>query len=273
MTTPDSTTPDPPGPADHTPADHTPADQTPATYQLRVSTQERERVAAYLSEALSGGRLTPTEFAERSQAAYAATIYADLTPLLADLIPDPSVIIAPPNGPTQNQTQSGALQQYPRSAVANPGQTQVQSYIGPNGLDTRIGGSAGGATTSFAVVSDIVRSGEWTVPPKYYTFAQFGDSQLDLRQARFVERSTTIWCYAIFGDVEIIVPPDITIHVSGFGVFGTVGGLSQIGPPGCPEITISGYTIFGDVTARLRTKKEQRQLRKQERRQRRGLRN
>ncbi len=231
--------------------------------QLRVSTQERERVAAYLATALTGGRLTSVEFAERSQACHEATIYAELAVLLVDLTPDPRQIISP---------QASLIPRSPAGPLVHPDLDREQvSHIGPTGLDTRIGGSAHGSVVDFAFFGDTVRNGPWTVPPKYYTFAQFGDNLLDLREARFSEPLTKIQCFTMFGDVEIIVPPDITIQLTGFGVFGSVGGLSQTGPPGCPVVTVTGYALFGDVTARLKTKKEQRQLRRQERRQRKNL--
>lgn len=234
----------------------------PAGGQLRVSTQERERVATYLAAALTGGRLTSEEFAQRSQACSVATIYAELEVLLVDLTPDPSQVIS----------QSHLVSRSAVGPLVHPDSDREQvSHIGPSGLDSRIGGSAHGSSVSYAFFGDTVRNGQWTVPPKYYTFAQFGDNLLDLREARFAEPLTKIQCFTMFGDVEIIVPPDITVQLTGFGVFGSVGGLSQTGPPGCPVVTVTGYALFGDVTARLKTKKEQRQLRRQERRERKKL--
>lgn len=53
--------------------------------QVRVSDDERERVAARLVEAHGEGRLTLTEFDERVRTAHGAVVRADLEPLLADL--------------------------------------------------------------------------------------------------------------------------------------------------------------------------------------------
>jgi hypothetical protein len=55
---------------------------------LRASDADRDRTAAVLNSAMATGRLTRTEYAERLDAAYAATTLGDLTPLTRDLPAD-----------------------------------------------------------------------------------------------------------------------------------------------------------------------------------------
>lgn len=56
-----------------------------AQLELRASDADRDRTAAVLGSAMAVGRLTTTEYAERLDAAYAATTLGDLAPLTRDL--------------------------------------------------------------------------------------------------------------------------------------------------------------------------------------------
>ncbi|MEV4802533.1 DUF1707 domain-containing protein [Nonomuraea sp. NPDC049421] len=62
--------------------------------QLRASDEDRDRVAAVLSEALATGRLTSVEHADRLDVAYNAKTVGDLVPLTRDL-PDVTASAAP----------------------------------------------------------------------------------------------------------------------------------------------------------------------------------
>jgi len=53
--------------------------------RIRASDEDRDRTAALLREHHAVGRLTPAEFSERLDRAYAATTVGDLDELLADL--------------------------------------------------------------------------------------------------------------------------------------------------------------------------------------------
>lgn len=62
---------------------------------LRASDADRETVVRALTDQLSAGRLSTSEFDERTRAVYAAKTYADLVPITADL-PLPSPLVNPP---------------------------------------------------------------------------------------------------------------------------------------------------------------------------------
>ncbi len=57
----------------------------PMNPKLRCSDADRERTVTLLREHLAAGRLTPEEFHERLDAAYAAKTLGQLDELLADL--------------------------------------------------------------------------------------------------------------------------------------------------------------------------------------------
>ena len=62
--------------------------QDVARLELRASDADRDHTAAVLGNALTTGRLTTTEHAERLDAAYAATTLGELAPLTRDLPAD-----------------------------------------------------------------------------------------------------------------------------------------------------------------------------------------
>src|SRR3954469_498244 len=57
------------------------------TAQLRISDEDRHRVAEILREAAGDGRIDLEELDERLEATYAAKTYADLVPITIDLPP------------------------------------------------------------------------------------------------------------------------------------------------------------------------------------------
>jgi hypothetical protein len=71
----------------------------PERPQERLSDAEREEAVSHLASAHAEGRLTPTEFADRSSSARAAVTRADLAPLFADLPSAGPGALAPPAPP------------------------------------------------------------------------------------------------------------------------------------------------------------------------------
>jgi hypothetical protein len=195
---------------------------------MRASNDDRERVAQILHNALSEGRITVPELEERLDTVYAAKTLPELEPPIADL---PGVTI------------SGALQAAQSRAV-----------------DSRIGGIPG-SQTSIAVMSGANRKGNWVVPPHHNSFAFWGGVELDLRQARFAERHSTIAAVAIMGGIDIIVPDDIVIDVNGIGLMGAFEtedgrGADATPPPGAPVVKITGFAFWGAVTVIRKPRKQ-----------------
>lgn len=186
---------------------------------MRASNADRERVAQILHNALSEGRITVQELEERLDTVYAAKTLAELEPPIADL-PDVS---------------AGAL------APATPSTPAV---------DSRIGG-APGSTASVAIMSGASRKGAWVVPRQHNSVAFWGGVELDLRDARFAERVSTITAVAIMGGIEIVVPDDVVVEVSGVGFMGAFETRDRKGvsppPPGAPVIRINGLAFWGGV--------------------------
>jgi len=200
---------------------HTVSEQPerPAHLDLRASDADRERVARILHDAMAEGRLTIAELDERLQQVYAAKTLGDLVPMTADLpitaagtLPTPAPVAAPPS--------------------------------------QRIGGTPTGHN-AVAVLSGFSRVGTWVVPRYFNCFVFMGGGEIDLTQARFAEPETTIQVVAFLGGVEIIVPDDITVRVTGFGFMGAFDHKNaHEAPPGSPVLTVTGFAFMGGVEVR-----------------------
>lgn len=185
---------------------------------LRASDADRERHARILHTALGEGRITLTELDQRLGQVYAAKTLAELTPLVADL---PAEVTATGSAPAAHQ-------------------------------HALIGGRPGSAN-SVAIFAGTDRKGNWVVPPRHTSVAFCGGVQLDLRTARFAEAHTTITCVAIMGGIEVIVPDDITVEVTGIGVMGAFdsqGDSPQVPSPNAPVVRVTGFAFWGGVTVK-----------------------
>ncbi|MFI5606201.1 DUF1707 domain-containing protein [Amycolatopsis sp. NPDC051903] len=201
---------------------------------MRASDADREQVAQVLHQALSEGRITMTELEERLSTVYAAKTVGELKPVTRDL----------PVGNTP--TASTALQPATSRALGMP--------------DNRIGGHPG-SNVSVGVLSGAIRKGSWVLPPQHTSVAFWGGAQIDLRSARFADRQSTITAVAIMGGIEITVPDDINVDVTGIGLMGGFVLEDKSGappaPPTAPTVTINGLAFWGGVVVyRKKAKKD-----------------
>ena len=188
----------------------------PADHSLmRVSDSDRERAADVLREAAGHGRLTMDELDERLELTYAAKTYADLAAVTRDL----------------------------------PGSAQAPTAVQP-AMAGRIGGTPR-SKFSVAVMSGARRMGRWVVPRNYVGVAVMGGIELDLREAQFSEPEVTIHAYTLMGGIEITVPEDVDVDVSGFACMGGFDhNASGPGIPGAPRVRIIGFALMGGVDVR-----------------------
>ncbi len=186
---------------------------------LRASDADRERVADVLRQAAGDGRLTMEELDERLDAVYAAKTYADLEPVTRDL---------------------------PQTAGA-----QVPSAVAA-GDPQRFGGQPT-SHGAFAIMGGFSRKGDWVVPEEFTAFAFMGGGELDLREARYATPTVTIHVIAIMGGVEITVPEDATVRVTGIGIMGAFDHQSSgTGQPGGPTIVVNGVALMGGAEVKRR---------------------
>ena len=193
----------------------------PADHSLmRVSDSDRERAADVLREAAGHGRITMDELEERLELAYAAKTYADLAAVTGDL----------------------------------PGPAQAPSAVQP-AMTGRIGGTPR-SKFSVAIMSGARRMGRWVVPRNYVGVAVMGGIELDLREAQFSEPEVTIHAYTLMGGIEITVPEDVDVDVSGFAFMGGFDhNASGPGVPGAPRVRVLGFALMGGVDVRRKPQK------------------
>lgn len=195
----------------------------PEPHELRASNADRERVAKILHDAMAEGRITVNELEERLDHVYAAKTVGELQPLTRDLPVSAAATVAP------------------QGALAAP--------------DDRIGGR-GTTSAAVAVMSGSVRKGAWTVPPTFNAFAFMGGVDLDLTDARFEDRETTIQAFAFMGGIDIVVPDDITVHVTGVGFMGAFEDSARVtGPESAPVVKVTGFAMMGGVEVKRAKRK------------------
>jgi len=194
--------------------------------RMRVSDADREQAANVLREAAGQGRISMDELDERLELAYAAKTYADLTAVTHDL----------PQAGTALSPAGAAL------------------------VPDRIGGTPR-TKFSIAILSGARRMGSWVLPRQYVAVAVMGGVELDLREARFSEPEVTIQAYTLMGGIQITVPEDIEVDVSGIAFMGGFDhNASGPGVPGAPRLKVIGFAMMGGVEVRRKPlKKKQRE--------------
>jgi Domain of unknown function (DUF1707)/Cell wall-active antibiotics response 4TMS YvqF len=191
---------------------------------MRVSDGDREQAAEVLREAAGQGRISFDELDERLEAAYAAKTYADLATVTRDL---------------------------PQAAQA----------LSPAARATQVSRIGGTPTSKFsvAVMSGARRMGRWVVPRKYLAVAFMGGVELDLREAQFSEPEVTLHAYTVMGGIEITVPEDVEVDVSGMAFMGGFDhNASAPGVPGAPRVRVLGFAFMGGVDVRRKPVKARR---------------
>ena len=84
------------------------------------------------------------------------------------------------------------------------------------------------------------------VPPAYTAVAFLGGVEMDLRDARFSQRDVKIRAFAFLGGVDIVVPEDIEVDVSGIGIMGGFDHKeSSVGLPNAPRLRVTGLAVHG----------------------------
>jgi Domain of unknown function (DUF1707)/Cell wall-active antibiotics response 4TMS YvqF len=199
-------------------------DNFQANSRLRASDADRDRAASVLNEALAEGRLTAEEHSQRLDSIYAARTHAEIAPIIDDL-------------PARSEFAAPALR--PAGTVASGGSSRPVIAI------------FGGAT----------RKGAWRVPHTSTVVTVFGGAELDLRYATLPAREITIRAFAVFGGMEITVPPEMHVIDSGIAIFGgrDVSGESVASArPDAPVLNLTGACIFGGIGVKHKARKNKR---------------
>jgi hypothetical protein len=188
--------------------------------RLRASDADRDQAAAVLNAALAEGRLSVAEHSERLDGLYEAKTHAEIAPLVDDL-PSKSVVARPA-----------------QSTDLTP-QTKRRRHL--------IIAIFGGAT----------RKGKWHVEPKMTALMVFGGATFDFREVDLPQQEITLNCTAIFGGMDIIVPPEMRVIDSGIALFGgrDVGDGAMQPDANGPVLRLTGLTLFGGLGVKYKRRK------------------
>lgn len=207
--------------------------------EMRASDAERERVAELLRDAVAEGRLDMEEFEQRLDAAYRARTRGELVPLVRDLpasgggLADPAPADAPAGAPAKARW---------RERIGRPATSR----------------------SAFAFWGGFSRKGTWTIGESFTAVTVMAGGELDLRDANFEARETVITCVVLMGGVNVVVPPDVHLQVTGIGLMGGFGeqGVSDVRPdPDAPRVVVRGVALMGGVgVERKRTRAEKQRL-------------
>ncbi|MEU7063495.1 DUF1707 domain-containing protein [Streptomyces sp. NPDC046161] len=197
------------------------APAVPPVVELRASDADRDRIAQILADALAEGRLTAEEHSDRLDSLYAVKTVGELDVLVRDLPAAHGAAWAPAAGAPA-----------PVPAAGPPGAA---------------------AETVLAVCSSAARKGRWRPGAHIRAISVLGDVSLDLTEAVFAQQVTEINVNCVLGNVDIIVPENVTLRGYGGGVLGNfeVTDESSAGAdPQAPVVIVRGFALLGNIEAR-----------------------
>ena len=189
--------------------------ERPDPSELRISDEDRHKVAELLRDAAGEGRIDLEELDERLEATYAAKTYGDLVPITIDL----------PAHPQQSTTPAVARETLPATATHE---------------------------NSVSIMGDCTRKGAWLVPPRHNAFALMGAVTLDLREATFAAAETVIYANAVMAGIDIYVDARTHVIVDGVGIMGAFDqGRDKVPAEvtaDSPVVRVKGIALMAGVT-------------------------
>ncbi|MCA9514384.1 MAG: protein kinase [Myxococcales bacterium] len=182
----------------------------------------RDAAVGQLQEAFGQGDLSLSEYDQRVDLAERARDERELQVLVTDLPHLPAVVDAP-------RAPVPAVVPAAQAGLAVPPPKRKRFIAIFSGKDAR---------------------SKWRVPEHVRAVAVFGGIELDLRRAELTTAVTTFHCTAVFGGINLTVPPGMRVEVDGVGVFGAfdhVGSDADVADEG-PIVRVTGAAVFGGVS-------------------------
>jgi hypothetical protein len=189
----------------------------------------REEAIEQLSTAFAHGEIGLDDFEQRVDAAYAATDDERLRSLMHGLegAAATTALVRVETGETRHRREL---------VPAPPPGAQIVAARRP--------------ADALAVFGNLQRSGTWRLEDGTRAVAVFANVELDLRDVVLAPGITHLACRAVFGNIEITVPPDLAIECVGAGVLGSFSSVHRVPSEGASEravLRIEGAAVFGNV--------------------------
>jgi hypothetical protein len=98
-----------------------------------------------------------------------------------------------------------------------------------------------------AVFGSSERRARWRVGRRIFVFSVFGDVDLDLRGAELERPDVGVFCFTLFGNVDVYVPEGAELDHSAFIVFGHSRNSGHEPPPRreAPLVSVRALGLFG----------------------------
>lgn len=188
---------------------------------MRISDDDRHKVAEVLRLAAGEGRIDLEELDQRLEATYQAKTYGELVPITLDL-------------PTAGDLRPRPVPPRPVSRPSVPAPAPGARY-----------------SNSLAVMSETKRVGSWVLEDGHTAVAVMGSVVLDLRQAQFESAEVTINASSIMGEVKIVVDAGTSVVMDGMGIMGEYSESRPRVPfdpeQGGPVVRVHGFALMGSV--------------------------
>ena len=189
--------------------------ERPDPSQLRISDDDRHKVAELLRDAAGDGRIDLDELDERLEATYAAKTYGDLVPITIDL----------PAHPQQPATPAVHRETLPATSTFE---------------------------NSISIMGDCTRKGAWLVPERHNAFALMGGVTLDMREATFAAKETVVYANAVMAGIDIYVDARTHVVVEDVGIMGAFDqGRDKVTAEitaDSPVLRVKGIALMAGVT-------------------------
>ena len=98
------------------------------------------------------------------------------------------------------------------------------------------------------------RRGDWLLPRLFRVVSVLGNVEIDLTRARVGPGKSRIEVRVLFGNVEILVPPEFRIECDGSAIlanFATEGKMQSVLSEEAPLISIGGSAFAGNVEVKV----------------------
>lgn len=176
--------------------------------ELRASDADRDRVAELLGDAHADGRLTTEEHNERLDRLYAGKTHAELDPLTADL----------------DSTESELAQHASRGLVP-------KEHVRPQ----------------VAILSETMARPTGRVGGRLVAVGLLGNVQIDLSHGVIDADGVVIVARAMLGAVNITVPADARVSMTGLPLLGSLSPTRVPGPADGPRVLVKALAGLGSV--------------------------
>jgi hypothetical protein len=177
-----------------------------------------------LCEHFANDVMSVEEFEQRVDAAHKATSVDELKALLRDL-----------PGAAVPAVRSAGTAPAPKPPVTAAAHVRDREYM-------------------VAVLGGSTRKGGWSPARRNYAVAVMGGCELDFREARLGPGITDLRVFALWGGIEIIVPPGLNVESQGIGLLGGFDYVTDatLGDPNAPTLRVSGLACMGGVEISVR---------------------